>query len=137
MQALRALRPPPARPAQVPLPRAGGRLERHPRLPGAREELNGGDAGFKRLGPAQLLRHILGLRFGAPVDKVRLVYLYVDAPGDEAAEHRAEIRRFQERIADDPVWFMPMTVQEFILRAVDQCREEHEAYVDYLAERYL
>ena len=101
------------------------------------EELNGGDAGFKRLGPAQLLRHILGLRFGAPVDKVRLVYLYFDAPGDEAAEHRAEIRRFQERIADDPVRFVPMTAQEFILRAVDQCREEHEAYVDYLAERYL
>ena len=101
------------------------------------EELKVGDAGFMRLGPAQLLRHILGLRFGAPVDKVRLVYLYVDAPGDEAAEHRAEIGRFQARIANDPVRFVPMTVQEFILRAVDRCREEHEAYVDYLAERYL
>jgi len=101
------------------------------------EELEGGDAGFKRLGPAQLLRHVLGLRFGAPVDKVRLVYLYFDATGDEAAEHRAEITRFQARIATDPVRFVPMTVQEFILRAVDQCREEHEAYVDYLAERYL
>lgn len=101
------------------------------------EELNEGEAGFGRLGPAQLLRHVLGLRFGAPADKVRLLYLYLDAPGDEAAEQRAEITRFQERIADDPVRFIAMTVQEFILRAVDRCGQEHGEYVSYLTDRYL
>jgi hypothetical protein len=101
------------------------------------EELSKNDAGFRRLGPAQLLRHVLGLRFGAPVEKVRLVYLYYDAPGDEAAEHRAEIRGFQDRIGKDPIRFVPITVQEFAVRAVRECREDHRDYVDYLAERYL
>ena len=101
------------------------------------DELADGDAGFRRLGPAQLLRHILGLKFGTTVDKIRLVYLYFDAPGDEAGEHRAELRRFQERISSDPIRFVPMTVQEFIVRAVAQCRQEHPAYVDYLTDRYL
>jgi hypothetical protein len=101
------------------------------------EELTAGDAGFRRLGPAQLLRHILGLKFGKPIDKVRLVYLYFDAIGGEAEEHRAEIRRFQQRIAPDPICFVPMTVQELVLRAVNRCRSQHKEYVDYLADRYL
>lgn len=100
-------------------------------------ELGHGDAGFRRLAPAQLLRHILGLKFGTPVDKVRLVYLYLDAPGDEAAEHRQEIKGFEERVGADPIRFVPLAVHEFILRAVDRCRDAHGAYVDYLAERYL
>jgi len=101
------------------------------------EELTSGDAGFKRLGPAQLLRHILGLKFGRPIEKIRLIYLYFDTIGDEAAEHRAEVRRFQELIASDPINFVPMTVQEFVLRAVSLCRAQHREYVDYLADRYL
>ena len=101
------------------------------------EELADGDAGFRRLGPVQLLRHILGLKFGTTIDKVRLVYLYFDAMGDEAEEHRAEVRRFQQRIASDPVRFVPMTVQEFIVRAVSRCRPQHSEYVDYLTDRYL
>jgi hypothetical protein len=101
------------------------------------EELAKGDAGFNRLGPVQLIRHILGLKFGTTIDKVRLVYLYFDAMGDEAEEHRAEMRRFQQRIASDPIRFVPMTVQEFIVRAVDRCRQQHAEYVDYLADRYL
>lgn len=101
------------------------------------EELTAGDAGFRRLGPAQLLRHILGLKFGKPIDKVRLVYLYFDAIGDEAEEHRAEVRRFQQLIAPDPIRFVPMTVQELVLCAVSRCRAQHKEYVDYLADRYL
>ncbi len=84
-----------------------------------------------------LLRHILGLKFGKPIEKVRLVYLYFDAIGDEGEEHRAELRRFQQRIAPDPIRFVPMPVQEFILHAVSRCRPEHNDYVDYLADRYL
>ena len=96
-----------------------------------------GPAEFNRLGASQLLKHILGLKFQTHTEKVRLVYLYCDAIGDEAAEHRHEIRRFQEAIAGDPIRFVPMSVQEFILRAVRQVRADHAAYVDYLAERYL
>jgi hypothetical protein len=109
-------------------------------IPGCRalaEQLATGDAGYRRLGAAQLLKHFLGLKFGARSNAVRLVYLYYDAPGNEAAEHRAEVARFQRHIAGDPVRFMPLTVQTFIARAVDRIRDQHPAYVDYLADRYL
>jgi hypothetical protein len=101
------------------------------------ERLAAGPAEFQRLGASQLIKHILGLKFQTPTREVRLVYLYYDAIGDEAAEHRNEIRRLQEAIASDPIRFVPMSVQEFILRAVRQVRDDHATYVDYLAERYL
>jgi restriction endonuclease-like protein len=101
------------------------------------ERLAAGPAGFHRLGASQLLKHILGLKFGAATAKVRLLYVYCDAIGDEAAEHREEIRRFEQDIEPDPIRFVPMSVQEFILRAVTRARGNHLAYVDYIAERYL
>ena len=89
------------------------------------------------MGASQLLKHLLGLKFGTATASVRLVYLYYDAVGDEASEHREEIRRFQDQIRTDPVRFVPMWVQDFILRAVTHQRARHQAYVDYLSERYL
>jgi len=90
------------------------------------------------LGVSQLLKHILGLKFSASsIDRVRLFYLYSDAIGDEAVGYRQEIRRFQVAIAADLVRFAPMSVQEFILRAVCLVRGHNVVYVDYLAERYL
>lgn len=125
----------------VPLKQAYlGLLEAWSAIPACRdlaEKLTSGDEGFRRLCPAQLLRHILGLKFGQPTEKVRLVYLYFDAIGDEATEHRSEIKRFQNLIASDTFRFVPMTVQEFIIRAVSQCGFEHKEYVDYLTDRYL
>jgi hypothetical protein len=101
------------------------------------EQLAVGPAKFHRLGASQLLKHILGLKFQTGAEQVRLIYLYCDAVGDQAAEHRQEIRRFQEAIAGDPIRFVPTSVQELILRALRQVRGEHTLYVDYLAERYL
>ena len=75
--------------------------------------------------------------YGAEATKVRLLYLYYDAIGDEAAAHREEIRQFQRHIEADLVRFVPISVQEFILRAVARVRGTHAAYVDYLADRYL
>lgn len=100
-------------------------------------QLAEGPAGYHRLGPSQLLKHILGLKFGRKTEKTRLLYLYYDAPGPEAAEHRQEIIRFQEAIAGDPIRFVPMPVQEFIIRSFQQVREGHAAYADYVSERYL
>jgi hypothetical protein len=60
-----------------------------------------------------------------------------DAIGDEAAEHRQEIHKSQTAIAADPVRFVPISVQQFILRAFRRARGNHTAYVDYLSERYL
>ena len=100
-------------------------------------QLAEGDADFRRIGASQLLKHILGLKFQTSADKVRLIYLYCDATGDEAYEHRREISLFQSQIADDPIRFIPMTVQEFILRAMRSVRQDHPDYVNYLTERYL
>jgi hypothetical protein len=101
------------------------------------KQLATGCAGYQRLGASQLLKHILGLKFRIPTHNVRLIYLYLDSVGDEAAEHRQEIRRFQDAIMTDPFMFVPMSIQEFIFRAIRLARTEHMAYVDYLAGRYL
>jgi hypothetical protein len=109
-------------------------------IPACRElaqELTKDDAGFHRLGAAQLVKHILGLKFDRPTANVRLIYLYFDAIGPEAAEHRDEIDRFRKRVEPDPFRFAAMPVQDFIERALRFARNEHREYVDYLAERYL
>jgi hypothetical protein len=100
------------------------------------KELAKSTAGFNRLGASQLVKHFLGLKFQSKPQTVRLIYLYLDALGDEAAEHRCEIKKFQHAIAGDPVRFVPLSVQEFIVRTVG-LRGAHEEYVDYLTERYL
>lgn len=97
----------------------------------------GGASGFDRLGVSELLRHILGLKYGARDGSFQLIYLYLDAPGREGDEHRRELERFQETIKGDPVHFVPLSVQEFILRLCERARAEHAPYVDYLSERYL
>lgn len=122
------------RPAYLALSDAWGDI---PACRALAEQLVTGPAGFHRLGASQLLKHILGLKFQTPVAKVRLIYLYCDAIGDEASEHREEIQRFQSVIAGDPVRFVPVSVQELILRAVREVRVDHREYVDYLAGRYL
>jgi hypothetical protein len=101
------------------------------------EELSRGPAGFHRLGVSQLLKHFLGLKFGVPTGKARLIYLYCDAIGHEANEHRRELEQFQELVQADSFLFTPLSVQEFILRAVRRARTRHAEYVDYIAERYL
>lgn len=90
-----------------------------------------------RLGASQLVKHVLGLKYGTSAARVRLVYLYFDAPGDEAAAHRAELEALAQRVESDPVRLQVLSVQEFIGRAVRTLRADHQAYVDYLSDRYL
>ncbi len=108
-----------------------------PACRGLAEELVNGPAGFLHLDAAQLLKHILGLKNGLQIDQSRLVYLYYDAPGDEAASHRAEVTRFADVVVEDGITFTSMSVQEFIVRASSLLDDEHREYVDYLCERYL
>ncbi|HTV01763.1 MAG TPA: hypothetical protein VMF13_14545 [Luteitalea sp.] len=93
--------------------------------------------GFRRLDACQLLKHLLGLKAGVPSGKWTLIYLYLDAPGDEGCEHRSELRRFEDAVAADGIAFTGLSVQEFVLRGVSKARAAHEHYVDYLSERYL
>lgn len=108
-----------------------------PHCRGLAEQLARGDAGFHRLGPTQLIRHILGLKCDLTKKHFRLIYLYLDAPGDEAAEHRAEIENFKAITDSDGIHFVPITVQESIIRMIKLHRKEHGKYIDYLSERYV
>jgi len=101
------------------------------------EQLAGGPAGFRRLGPTQLIRHILGLKYGLTKERFRLIYLYLDAPGDEAGEHRAEIEKFRLIASGDEIRFIAVSVQEFIFHASELYRDAHCKYVDYLLGRYI
>ncbi len=108
-----------------------------PRCRALAERLVQDSAGFRRMDACQLLKHFLGLKAGVPSGQWTLVYLYLDAPGDEGCEHRAELRRFEDAVAGDDIAFSALSVQEFVLRAVSEARASHQRYVDYLAERYL
>jgi hypothetical protein len=108
-----------------------------PRCRELAEELAEGSAGFNRLGPTQLMRHILGLKYGLTKKRFRLIYLYLDAPGDEAAEHRAEVERFQSIMRADGIWFVPIPVQRLVFRAIQLQRDGHREFIDYLSERYI
>ncbi|MBX3427370.1 MAG: hypothetical protein KF688_16950 [Pirellulales bacterium] len=92
---------------------------------------------FKRLGPAQLVKHVLGLMFDQRAQDVRLLYFYYDAPGFDNSEHLIEIRRFSDIIVDDPIRCQPISVQEFIAKAFRVLDEKRSNYLRYLSDRYL
>lgn len=108
-----------------------------PRWRSLAEELAGTPTRYHRLGASQLVKHVLGLKHGASSSRVRLVYLFYDAPGREAAEHRDELELLTQAVAGDPIRLQVLSVQEFIGRAVRSIHTEHLEYVDYLSERYL
>jgi hypothetical protein len=101
------------------------------------EQVASDERRFKYLHAAQLLRHILGLKQAYDVQGFVLLYLWCDAPGEEAAIHRTEAQSFGEVVRQDSVAFRLTTYQEVILGLADRWRKDHEAYVDYLVERYL
>ncbi len=86
---------------------------------------------------AQLIKHILGLKRQFSKDGFRLLYLWYDVPGKEGAIHREEIENFAKIVKDDEIKFHSMSYQELIMSFADKYRQDHEAYVNYLTERYL
>lgn len=96
---------------------------------------NGND--FIHLHPAQLLKHILGLKRQCGREGFRLLYLWYDVLGEEGACHRREVQRFAEIVQRDAIRFHSMTYQELIVRLRRTIADEHEDYVNYLTSRYL
>ncbi|WP_337175112.1 hypothetical protein [Paludisphaera sp.] len=92
---------------------------------------------FTYLNAAQLIKHILGLKRSYGKEGYRLVYLWNSVPGTEAVEHDAEIAGFKRYTDADDVQFSSLTYQELIARMFSENRRGNEAYVDYLAGRYL
>jgi len=92
---------------------------------------------FKHLQPAQLIKHILGLRNNCGSDDYELLYLWYDVPGPEGCLHRQEIEKFAKIAEVDGIQFRSITYQEVILNLYKDYYQNHNQYIDYLADRYL
>jgi len=96
------------------------------------------DGDFNHLHPAQLIKHILGLKRACDgLDGFRLLYLWYDVVGEEGNRHRDEVNQFAAIAKADGVMFHSLSYQEMICGMASQLRSEHEAYIHYLTERYL
>jgi hypothetical protein len=95
------------------------------------------DDQFQYLHPAQLIKHILGLKKQYGKTGFRLLYLWYDVFGNEGAVHRKEIENFSKFTSSDGVKFHSMTYQELIVKLAKDYRADHPEYIKYLSERYL
>lgn len=95
------------------------------------------DERFIYLHPAQLIKHILGLKRKFGKNGFRLLYLWYDVLGKEGAIHRDEIDKFYEVAKADGIYFNAMSYQELILVLSKEYGQEHAQYIKYLSERYL
>lgn len=110
-------------------------------IPASRQlavEISPIDHQFHHLHPAQLLKHILGLKHACRGKReFMLLYLWYGVPFREGEEHRQEIERFRKIMEEDGIKFQAITYQELILEISRLSRSEHQDYVNYITERYL
>lgn len=95
------------------------------------------DNEFVHLHPAQLVKHILGLKRQFGKTGFRLLYLWYDVLGDQGKQHRDEVLKFSEVTKVDGIKFHSLTYQELIVNLANKLRAEHPVYIRYLTERYL
>ena len=95
------------------------------------------DNRFTHLHPAQLIKHILGLKGRFGKNKFRLLYLWYDTIGPESAKHHKEIEEFIKITQADGVHFHTMSYQDLIIKLAKKYRDTHRDYIDYITERYL
>jgi hypothetical protein len=92
---------------------------------------------FVYLHPAQLVKHILGLKEKFGKNKLRLLYLWYDMIGPESAKHYKEIEEFTKITKADGLYFHAMSYQDLIIKLSEEYRGTHKDYIDYISERYL
>ena len=95
------------------------------------------DNKYNHLHPAQLIKHILGLKEMFGKNKFRLLYLWYDTIGPESAKHHSEINEFIEITKLDGIYFHALSYQELIMRLSKNCWDIHKDYIDYISGRYL
>jgi len=95
------------------------------------------DKSFNHLHPAQLIKHILGLKEEYGKNGFRLLYLWYDVLGDEGCRHRKEIAEFTKITKQDKIKFHSISYQELIINLKRKIYNGNEKYIDYLTERYL
>lgn len=95
------------------------------------------DNRFAHLHPAQLIKHILGLKATFGKDKFRLLYLWYDTIGSEGARHHKEINEFTKITKEDGIHFHSMSYQELIIRLAKNYPNLPGFYSEYITGRYL
>jgi hypothetical protein len=95
------------------------------------------DDNFHHLHPAQLVKHILGLKKACGKDGFELLYLWYDVSGKEGVTHRKEIECFSEIAKSDGVKFHALSYQELIVKLSHEVRPAHGEYIEYISNRYL
>ena len=100
-------------------------------------EISPDDERYSYLHAAQLIKHILGLKASVGSKKFKLLYLWYDVFGKEGADHRAEVKDFNNFADSDGISFHAMTYQELIVILDRYFRDEHAEYIKYLTGRYF
>jgi len=108
-----------------------------PKLNRFAKSISPNDSDFIYLHPAQLIKHILGLKRAYGKNGFRLLYLWYDALGQEGARHRNEIEKFKHITKKDGVFFHALSYQELIAKLSREYRTGHEKYINYISGRYL
>lgn len=108
-----------------------------PNLYGFAKSISPKDDKFIHLHPAQLIKHILGLKKHFKKHGFRLLYLWYDVLDQEGAVHRNEIEIFSEIVRADEIRFHAMSYQELIAKLSNEYREQHGQYIKYITDRYL
>jgi len=108
-----------------------------PNLKSLAELISPDDNRFDFLHPAQLIKHILGLKQACGKNGFRLLYLWYDVPGREGAVHREEINTFSQIAKSDKIKFHALSYQELISRLNQRFRDDHNSYISYMTGRYL
>lgn len=101
------------------------------------QRISPNDNDFNFFHPAQLIKHISGLKREYGKNGFRLLYLWYDTLGEEGFRHKEEIEKFTKICKDDGVKFHSISYQELILRLRKDCLDEHSEYIKYLSNRYF
>lgn len=108
-----------------------------PKLRAFAERISPDDRDFRHLHPAQLVKHILGLKRQFGIGGFRLLYLWYDVLGEQGKRHGDEVGEFSGVAKQDGIKFHSLTYQELIAKLANRLRVEHHEYIGYLTERYL
>jgi len=101
------------------------------------KEISPDDNKYSYLHPAQLVKHILGLKEKFGKNKFRLLYLWYDTIGPESGINHKEIGEFTEITKADNIHFHAMSYQDLIIKLAKNYRDTHRDYIDYISGRYL
>ncbi len=108
-----------------------------PHLQEFARSLSPDDTVFQYLHPAQLVKHILGLKHAFGKKGFRLLYLWYDVPGEAGYFHRREAEQFAQICKADGVLFHARMYQEVIMSLAREERDDISSFLSYIAGRYL